>query len=57
MNRNEDKYSIVIIEDGTEDYMIQCNYCGGSVVNGRIKDIIHHEKCSPPDPEWFKEDE
>jgi hypothetical protein len=35
------------MENGTDDFVCQCNDCGATAMNGEAKDIKHYPTCTP----------
>ena len=58
MQTERSNISITNMEDGTENYVVQCNDCGATVMNGKAKDIKHYNTCTPTptDVEYFNTD-
>lgn len=45
----------IYMDDITDDYVLSCNDCGATVMNGEAKDIKHYDSCTPTptDDDYF----
>jgi|GEM_PF-2709982 len=47
------EYTTVPMDDGTDDFILQCNNCGAFKLNaGSGSEIEHHKTCKPNDDDW-----